>query len=89
MTLTVDELDSKKLKAKQKLVEIQQKLIKALQNGTPCENFLQEFKVIAIWEILLSGYNIPGQPLDPNCLIAENCLTEEQILDICKKIDLL
>ena len=89
MPLTIEDLASKQLKAKQKLVIIQQKLIKAIQSGTPCEKLLQEFKVIAVWEILLSGYNIPGQPLDPNCLIAENCLTEEQILDICKKIDLL
>jgi len=89
MALTQEELNSKKIKAKQKLITLQEQLVKALKAGKTCDKFLQEFKVVAIWEILLSGYSIPGEPLDPDCLVAENCLTEEQILDICKKIDLL
>jgi hypothetical protein len=84
MALTEELLNEKKVKAKQKLVMLQDKLVTALKRGDACEKFLQEFKTIAVWEILLNGYNISQ---DPDCLIAENCLTEEQILEICRKID--
>jgi len=84
MELTEELLNEKKIQAKQKLVVLQEKLVKALKKGDACEKFLQEFKVLAVWEVLLSSYIFTQ---DPSCLVSENCLTEKQILDICAKID--
>jgi hypothetical protein len=86
MQLTEELLNEKKIKAKQKLVVIQDKLVKALKRGDACEKFLQEFKALAVWEILLSEYLFSQ---DPQCIVSENCLSEEQILNICSKIDKL
>jgi hypothetical protein len=84
--LTQEILDDCVEIAKTKFSEVQVKVLKGFKQGRHCTAERQLLKTLAVWEDILTNYELPAITPDPNCRINEGCLSDEQVTNICDKI---